>query len=882
MWYSKSIEDTLKQLNVNPENGLSGEEANKRLEEYGSNELKGKKQKTVFQMFVSHLNDWLIYILFAAVIITALMGEYVDSVIIVLVILINSGIGVFQEMKAGKAIEALMKMASPKALVKRENHISEINSSDLVPGDIVILEAGRIVPADLRLIESANLQTEESALTGESLPETKNAELLFEDPKTPVGDRENQAFMSSLVTYGRGVGVVVETGMKTEVGKIANILESDEAGKTPLEIRLNELRKMLGKVALGICALIFAVSWFQGRDLSEMFLTAVSLAVASIPEGLAAIVAVVLSVGVTQMSKRNAIIRRLPAVETLGSVNVICSDKTGTLTMNKMTVVEVFTTDGNFNLETEIPEDLPESVDFLTKGMILCSDATLEGGDATGDPTEIALLELGDKLSVDRNLLHKNNPRINEKAFDSERKMMSVLIDWENDDHFVFTKGALGSLFEVSTGVMTKEGVTDLTEETRNQFSDAAKTMSDNALRTLALAYKKSNSGINPDEMEQELILVGIVGMIDPARDEVKPSIRMAKEAGIKTIMITGDHKNTALAIAKDLEIADTADQVITGLEIDDFSDEELAEKVEHYRVYARVSPEHKVKIVKALKSRGNTVSMTGDGVNDAPSLNAADIGVAMGITGTDVAKGSADMILTDDNFSTIVSAIEQGRNIYNNIRKSVIFLLTCNLGEVVAMFMALIIGWASPLVATQLLWINLITDSLPAIALGLDKGDKEVMGEKPRAADESFFANGAWLSAVLGGLVIGLVTFIGFWYGYYEKGYSPFDKDVPDEVLGNARTLAFMILVCSQLFYSFGMQSFKKTVFQTGIFSNKYLIGAVVLGLALQLLVMFVPFLREAFKLQMLDSKGWIMAILMGLIPLILHELKKMIFPRK
>lgn len=882
MWYSKSIAETLQQLNVNPETGLSADEAQKRRAEYGSNELRGKKQKTVLQMFISQLNDWLIYILFAAVVITALMGEYIDSVIIILVILVNAGIGVFQEMKAGKAIEALMKMASPKALVKRESHISEINSSDLVPGDIVMLEAGRVVPADLRLLESANLQTEESALTGESLPETKNAELIFEDAKTPVGDRENQAFMSSLVTYGRGVGVVVETGMKTEVGKIADILESEDSGKTPLEIRLNELGKMLGKVALGICALIFVVSWFQGRDLAEMFLTAVSLAVASIPESLAAIGAVVLSVGVTQMSKKNAIIRRLPAVETLGSVNVICSDKTGTLTMNKMAVVEVFTTDGNFNIEAKTPANLPDSAIFLTKGMILSSDATLEDGDATGDPTEIALLELGDRLAVDRNLLQKNNPRINEKAFDSDRKMMSVLVDWEQDDHLVFTKGALGSLFNISKSVVTKNGIVDLTEDFKNQFSNAGKMMSENALRTLALAYKPANSETKPEEMEQDLILVGIVGMIDPARDEVKPSIRIAKEAGIKTVMITGDHKNTALAIAKDLEIAHSMDEVITGPELDDFSDEELAQKVEQYRVYARVSPEHKVKIVKALKSRGNTVSMTGDGVNDAPSLNAADIGVAMGITGTDVAKGAADMILTDDNFSTIVRAIEQGRNIYNNIKKSVIFLLTCNLGEVVAMFMALIIGWASPLVATQLLWINLITDSLPAIALGLDKGDKDVMNEKPRTANESFFANGAWLSAVLGGLVIGVVTFIGFWYGYYERGYSPFDKNVPEEVLRNARTLAFMILVCAQLFYSFVMQSLKKTIFKTGIFYNKYLMGAVVLGLALQLLVMFVPFLRDAFKLQMLDTNGWLMAVGMGLIPLILHELKKVIFPVK
>ena len=881
MWFSKSVSDTLKELNVDASSGLSDAEVKQRQEKFGLNELEAKKKKTVFQMFLSQLNDWLIYILIAAVAITAFMGEYVDSVIIVLVILINASIGVFQELKAGKAIEALMKMSSPKALVRRNSHTSEIDSSQLVPGDIVILDAGRIIPADLRLIETANLQTEESALTGESLPEHKDASLIYEDPKTPLGDRENQAFMSSLVTYGRGVGVVVETGMKTEMGKIADILDNNESGKTPLEIRLEELGKMLGKVALGICAFIFIVSYFQGRDLNEMFLTAVSLAVASIPEGLAAIVAVVLSVGVTAMSKKNAIIRKLSAVETLGSVNIICSDKTGTLTKNEMTVTEILTIDGRIEIQDSEKNEVADSHLLLSKGMTLCSDATLEDGEKTGDPTEIALLALSDELGIDRKELAESYQRISENAFDSDRKMMSVLVE-NNGEHTVFTKGALGSLFPLVTRILTKNGVENFTEEHRKFFSDGAKAMSDEALRTLALAYKPADANLQPEEMEKDLILVGITGMIDPARDEVKPSIEMAKKAGIRTVMITGDHKNTAFAIARELGIAEKPDQVIIGQELDDFSEEEFNEKVNDFRVFARVSPEHKVRIVKTLKNRGNIVSMTGDGVNDAPSLNAADIGVAMGITGTDVAKGAADMILTDDNFTTIVKAIEQGRNIYNNIRKSVIFLLTCNLGEVVTMFLALIIGWAAPLIATQLLWINLITDSLPAIALGLDKGDRSVMDEKPRASNDSFFANGAWLSAVLGGLIIGLVTFAGFWYGHYELGYSPFDKNIPEEVLANARTLAFMILVCSQLFYAFGMQDFRKTIFQTGIFRNKYLVAAVVLGLALQLLVMFIPFLRDAFKLHMLDGRGWMMAMLLGLIPLALHEIRKVIFPIK
>ncbi|MCW4452361.1 cation-translocating P-type ATPase [Kaistella sp. BT6-1-3] len=882
MWFTKSIEDTLKALNVNPETGLTSEEAVKRLKQFGPNRLEAKKKKTVLQIFISQLNDWLIYVLFAAVIITFLMGEYVDAAIIVLVILINASIGVYQELKAGKAIEALMELSSPKALVKRDSHTKEIDSSELVPGDIVILEAGRIIPADLRLIETANLQTEESALTGESVPEHKKAEDVYEDPNTPIGDRENQAFMTSVVTYGRGTGVVVETGMKTELGKIAHLIDNEETTKTPLEKRLNDLGKMLGKITVGICVFIFVLSWFQGRDLAEMFLTAVSLAVASIPEGLAAIVAVVLSIGVTSMSKKNAIVRRLPAVETLGSVNVICSDKTGTLTMNKMTVTQLFTSDGLIDLDDDQQEKISNSAKMLAKGMILCSDATLENGDSTGDPTEVALLVLGDTMEIDRKDLSKNTRRINEKAFDSDRKMMSVLVKEEDGDYKVFTKGALGSLKKVCTKIFSDGEMRDISDIDFEQFSNAASKMSDNALRTLALAYKPATKETQPEEMEQDLVLLGLVGMMDPARDEVKPSIALAKNAGIRTVMITGDHKNTAFAIAKDLAIAQNIDQVITGPELDEFSDEDLRRNVDQYLVYARVSPEHKVKIVRAMKANGNIVSMTGDGVNDAPSLNAADIGVAMGITGTDVAKGAADMILTDDNFSTIVKAIEQGRNIYSNIKKSVIFLLTCNLGEVVLMVIALLIGWASPLIATQLLWINLITDSLPAIALGMDNGDPDVMNEKPRNPKENFLSNGAGLQAVLGGLFIGLICFFAFWYGYYEMGYSPSDKNVPEEVVKNARTLAFMVLVFAQLFYSLGLRNMKKSIFEVGLFSNKYLIGAIVLGILLQVLVLFVPILRDAFKLHMLDQKGWIMAAVLGLLPLAAHEFYKVLFIRK
>lgn len=882
MWFTKSIDETLTELSVDPATGLSSEEAASRKSKFGPNRLETKKKKSVFQIFISQLNDWLIYVLFAAVIITFFMGEYIDSVIIILVILINAGIGVFQEVKAGKAIEALMQMSSPRALVRRDSHTAEIDSAELVPGDIVILDAGRVVPADLRLIESANLQTEESALTGESVPGSKEAGNVHDDPKIPLGDRNNQAFMSSIVTYGRGVGVVVETGMRTEVGKIAHLIDNEELTKTPLEKKLSELGKMLGKMAVGIYAFIFVLSWFQGRDLGEMFLTSVSLAVASIPEGLAAIVAVVLSVGVTTMSKNDAIIRQLPAVETLGSVNVICSDKTGTLTMNKMSVTQVYTTQGLLDLDEHVPNDVPNAAKFAAKAMILCSDATLHNDDATGDPTEIALLALGDTLRIDRKNLANDTNRINEKSFDSDRKMMSVLVKEEDGDYKVFTKGALGSLKKVSTRIFDNGEVREITEADLQNFSYAARQMSDHALRTLAVAYKPAARDTHPDEMEQDLVLLGLVGMIDPARDEVKPSIKLAKDAGIKTIMITGDHKNTAFAIARDLHIADHVDQVITGPEMDSFSENELKQKVNSYRVYARVSPEHKVKIVRALKANGNIVSMTGDGVNDAPSLNAADIGVAMGITGTDVAKGAADMILTDDDFSTIVKAIEQGRNIYNNIKKSVIFLLTCNLGEVVVMFLALLVGWQSPLIATQLLWINLLTDSLPAIALGMDNGDPDVMKEKPRTINENFFSHGAGIQAVVGGIFIGLITMLAYWYGYYELGYSPADGNIPEEVVKNARTLAFMVLVCSQLFFSLGLRNMKKPLYKIGIFGNRYLVGAIVLGILMQILVLFVPVLREAFKLHMLDQKGWMMAVVLGLLPLTALEIYKIVFANR
>ncbi len=866
MWFSKSQEDVLQELQVEATKGLTIDEIKSRQEQYGANKLKGKPKKSMVALFFSQLRDMLIYVLLGAAVITLAIGEYVDTIIILVVVVLNAVIGVIQENKAEKAIEALQNMTTPQSLVRRDNEVKEINAEDIVPGDIVILDAGRYIPADIRLLVSANLQIEESALTGESVPSDKNADALHEDPKTPIGDRSNMAFMSTLVTYGRGEGVVIATAMDTEMGRIAKILDEDTKEMTPLQKKLDELGKILGFTAIGICIFIFIIGLIQDRDLFEMFLISISLAVAAIPEGLPAIVAIVLALGVTRMSKINAIVKKLPAVETLGSVNIICSDKTGTLTQNKMTVVKHYTVDSG-NAEPPVE---------LIKALVLCSDATFENGEGTGDPTEVALVVFGEQNNLAKKALEKDNKRVSEKPFDSERKLMSTLNETEGG-YCVYTKGAIDQLVDISSSVLVDGKEVKLTDELKQKVLNAAEAMSNEALRVLGAAYKNTDQLIDPAEMEQNLTLLGFVGMIDPPRTEVKDSIKEAATAGITSIMITGDHKNTAVAIAKQLGIAQSIEQSMIGAEIDELTDEEFSQRIRNIRVFARVSPEHKVKIVKAFKEQGNIVSMTGDGVNDAPSLKNADIGVAMGITGTDVSKSASDMILTDDNFTTIVKAIKEGRNIYLNIRKAVIFLLSCNLGEVIAILASILFVWPVPLLATQILWVNLVTDTLPAIALGVDPGEEDVMKQKPRNPKESFFAKGAGLRAILGGSLIGIMTLIAFYMGLREHGFSLGADDITEEAMTYARTMSFVVLAASQLLYSFTMRSATKSIFQVGLFSNLYLVGAVVIGFALQFTVITIPFLASAFKVQNLSLSDWGLVFVLALVPLIVNELIKL-----
>jgi len=735
------------------------------------------------------------------------------------------------------------------------------------------------VPCDLRLLETANLKIEESTLTGESVPVDKEASLVLTGDDIPLGDQKNMLFMSTLATYGRGVGMAVHTGMNTQIGKIAKMLDEKVDAQTPLQNKLAQLGKYLGIGALLICALMFVVGVLQKRDLFEMLLTSISLAVAAIPEGLPAIVTIVLAMGVQKMIKEKAIVRKLPAVETLGSVNIICSDKTGTLTQNKMTVTKFYS--GGYSENIDSLNINNNEHKLLLESLILCNDATYSKNSKTGDPTEIALLVTGVNYETFKDDLEKKHQRIDEIPFESDRKLMTTVNKYDNE-YYVMTKGAIDNLLKLCTKTYIKGNIVDITESIKKEILTASNNMSDNALRVLGSAYKiLPTSHVDIDSLENDLIFIGLVGMIDPPRLEVKDSISLCRNSGIKTVMITGDHQNTAFAIAKELNITEDSSAVMSGTELDKLSDSELISKIDNISVFARVSPEHKVKIIKALKSKGNIVSMTGDGVNDAPSLKMANIGVAMGITGTDVAKGAADMILIDDNFSTIVSAIKEGRNIFTNIKKTVVFLISCNVGEIIALFLAILLGWASPLRPIHILWINLITDTLPALALGVDPGDPDVMKYKPRNPKDSLF-KGATVSLLLNGLLIGVVTLVAFIIGakYYSGTtnlFPLFPKNISQDALKHAQTMTFVVLSVSQLVHSLNMRNDKKSIFQIGLFTNKYLIGAIIIGIVLQDLIITVPPLANAFSVHALSLEDWGIVTILSLMPLFFNEVVKM-----
>ncbi len=880
MWYRKNEDEVLKELSSNMESGLDLSEVNRRIAEFGHNKLTEKKKKSIILKFFEQFNDVLIYVLIVAAIISVVLGEYSDAIIIMIVVVINAVIGVVQEYRAEQAMDALKKLSSPKAYVKRENKVTEIPSEEIVPGDIIVLDAGRYIPCDIRILESANLKIEESALTGESVPVDKVSSTITGSEEIALGDQKNMAFMSTFITYGRGIGVATATGMKTEIGKIAEMLSEEDNEETPLQKNLTSLGKILALIAIVICAIIFVVGIIQGRDIKEMFFIAVSLAVAAIPEGLVAIVTIVLAMGMQKMIKVNALVRKLTAVETLGAVNVICSDKTGTLTQNKMTVLKYYL-NGEIKEINELKYKTEEEK-LLVNSMVLCNDATSTKTEKTGDPTEIALIDVGNNIEIYKDSLENEFKRIDEIPFESDRKLMTT-VNENNKVKYAFTKGAVDNLIELCNKIIVGEKVIDLTADLKNKILNSANKMSDQALRVLASSYKIINDN-NKENYEKDLTFIGLMAMIDPPRPEVKDAIVKCKGAGIKTIMITGDHKNTAVAIAKELDLAKDESEAIFGYELDKLTDEELKSKVDNLRVYARVSPEHKVRIVKAIKSRGNVVSMTGDGVNDAPSLKAADIGVAMGITGTDVSKGAADMILTDDNFTTIVSAVETGRNIFNNIKKAILFLLSCNLGEIFSLFFAIMLGWPTPLEPTHILWVNLVTDSFPALSLGMEASDKDVMKEAPRNVNESFLTKHATLLILLGGLLIGILTLVAFALGiYFHTGsfdiVSHMKEGTKSSAIIYAQTMAFMVLSTSQLFFSLNMRNLNKSIFKIGLFTNKYLIGAVLFGILIQVAVINIPVINTAFNVIPLLGKDLAVVILLSITPIIVGEIFKVIY---
>lgn len=869
--YLSDKSQVLKELNTT-ENGLSSSQAAERLEKYGKNKLKEGRKVTVIERFLKELADPMIIILIAAAVVSGITAAYsgesfTDVIIIMAVVVINAVLGVIQENKAEKAIAALQEITAATSKVLRDGKQTTIKSEDLVPGDIIILEAGDAVPADARITESASMKIEEAALTGESVPVNKICDILnLKDEKDiPLGDRKNMVYMGSTVVYGRGRAVVCSTGMETEMGKIADALQNAKEEATPLQRKLNQLSKILSVLVIGICAFIFAFDLFMaypeisGETVLDTFMVAVSLAVAAIPEGLAAVVTIVLSIGVTNMSKKNAVIRRLTAVETLGCTQVICSDKTGTLTQNKMTVTE----------------HVGDDVNLLATAMALCSDAELdETNNAVGEPTECALVNDAYKLGMPKTQLKIEYPRIGEAPFDSSRKMMSTVHKTKDGKIIQFTKGAPDEVLKRCTKAFINGNIVEMTEAVKNDILSSNKSLADKALRVLCAAqrtYETAPADYSPENLETDLCYIGLSGMIDPVRPEVLPAIKSCVTAGIRPVMITGDHKDTAVAIATELGIITSPDQAITGSMLNDMSDEELDNQIDKYSVYARVQPEHKVRIVKAWKAKGKITAMTGDGVNDAPSIKSADIGIGMGITGTDVTKNVADMVLADDNFATIVAAVKEGRRIYDNMRKSIQFLLSSNLAEVLSIFFSTLLGFVI-LKPVHLLWINLITDCFPALALGVEKGEENIMQRKPRNPKEGIFAGGMGFDIFFQGFIITLLTMAAYFIGHYvEAGVWEITNSE------DGMTMAFLTLSMVEIFHSFNMRSRRGSVF-TLHNHNKYIWLATIVSFVLTTTVIYVPFLSDAFGFEHISLEEYGIAIALAILIIPIMEVVKFI----
>ena len=896
-WFNKTFKEVEKELETDLEKGLSKEKAEERQEKYGFNELQQIAKKSIIQRFLEQFKDFSIIVLIIAAIVSGIVGVLqgegiTDTIIILIVVIVNAIIGVAQESKAEKSLEALQKLSDHASKVIRNENMEVVPSKELVPGDIVVLDTGDYIPADLRIIEAVNLKTQESSLTGESVPVEKTSEII-EEQEIGIGDRKNMLFSSSLVTYGRGKGIVVETGMTTEVGKIAGMINSTEKQETPLQQKLDKLGKTLGIAALVICAVIFILGILQGKEIISMFMTAVSLAVAAIPEGLVAVSTIVLAIGVQKMVKKNAIVKRLPAVETLGSATVICSDKTGTLTQNKMTVEKIFWNDATREASNISDDEIDEELTKLVYANMLCNDTKISSdGTLTGDPTETALVDMGFKLNFDPSIYDRME-RVEEIPFDSDRKLMTT-VNKVGDKYVVYTKGGIDEILKRCNSYEIGGQISEELESYINKIRQENEKMAQNALRVLGCAYKEIDHIPTKEEMktiENDLIFIGMVGMIDPPREEAKLAVEKCKTAGIKTVMITGDHKITATAIAKKLGILENDDEAITGLELEQMTDEELEKNVRHYSVYARVSPEHKVRIVKAWQKNGEVVAMTGDGVNDSPALKKADIGCAMGIVGTDVAKEAADVILTDDNFATVVSAVEEGRKIYDNILKVIQFLLSSNIGEVVVLFFATLltplfskwfgitdINGLEILLPIHILWINLVTDSLPALALAFDPANSDIMQRKPIKPGKGIFTKGMTWRVVYQGIMIGGLTLAAFMIGLATTKEPIGTLTLDQSKIEVGQAMAFVTLALSELVHVFNVRDNKKSIFKTGIFNNMKLIGAIIISALLMFVILLIPGLREIFSIPVLPKENIIELICLVLAPIVIVEIFKLL----